>query len=107
MRVWGEHDCQDLGAGPVMILCPHCEERCDGRCRFKLGRRGFVSLMLGAAVASLLPAMEAPPVPLYVHGGVWHPGLIRVGDVVTINGMPTKFVVTSDKTAEVGWRLWP
>lgn len=40
-----------------MIRCPHCEEEgCDGRCRFRVGRRGFIGLALGAAAAAILPA---------------------------------------------------
>jgi hypothetical protein len=45
------------------LLCPHCQERgCDGRCRFKVGRRGFLGLGLGALAASLLPIGGAPAV---------------------------------------------
>jgi len=40
-----------------MIRCPHCQESgCDGRCRFRVGRRGFIGLALGAAAAAVLPA---------------------------------------------------
>ncbi len=41
------------------LLCPHCQERgCDGRCRFKVGRRGFLGLGLGALASGLLPTPE-------------------------------------------------
>lgn len=38
-----------------MILCPHCEEAgCAGSCRFRVRRRSFLALGLGA-LALVLP----------------------------------------------------
>lgn len=56
------------------LLCPHCEERgCDGRCRFKVGRRGFLGLGLGVAAAALLPV---PAEPLLRYVGSVHDSLL-------------------------------
>lgn len=44
-----------------MILCPHCEEpSCDGKCRFRVGRRGFLGLGLGALAVAVLPPIVVP-----------------------------------------------
>lgn len=75
----------------MTIRCPHCEEAgCDGRCRFRVGRRGFLGLALGAAAAALLPA---PPmsfgVKVWSH---WEAHLVGAENIVAIT--PSLFTGT-------------
>ena len=54
----------------TLIRCPHCQETgCDGRCRFRLGRRGFLGLGLGALAAAVLPG----PKPVWMPDDLLRP----------------------------------